>query len=117
MRPADFQEVFNQTNFKISGVNFLLLARCNELAHPRLGVAIAKKKVRRAVDRNRLKRQIRDCFRLNQNQIPAVDIVFLARQEITMLPLQEFRSALEQAWKQLKLKHKSSVATAIEAKQ
>lgn len=40
----------------------------------RLGLVVAKKVLRRAVDRNRAKRAIRESFRLNQ-RLPAVDIV------------------------------------------
>lgn len=117
LRPADFQAVFDSTSYKVGEASFLLLVRCNDLGHARLGLVIAKKKVRRAVDRNRLKRQIRDSFRLHQNQLPAVDVVFLARQDLTALPGPDFRAALEQAWKRLQRKHGSTAPTATEARQ
>lgn len=117
LRPADFQAVFDSTSYKVGEANFLLLVRCNDLGHARLGLVIAKKKVRRAVDRNRLKRQIRDSFRLHQNQLPAVDVVFLARQDLTALPGPDFRAAVEQAWKRLQRKHGSAAPTATEARQ
>jgi ribonuclease P protein component len=117
LRPAEFQAVFDSTSFKVGEANFLLLVRCNDLGHPRLGLVIAKKKVRRAVDRNRLKRQIRDSFRLHQNQLPAVDVIFLARQDLTALPSPDFRTALEQAWKRVQRKYGQTSSPAIGARQ
>lgn len=117
LRPAEFQAVFDSTSFKVGEANFLLLVRCNDLGHARLGLVIAKKKVRRAVDRNRLKRQIRDSFRLQQNLLPAVDVVFLARQDLMALDSAAFRAALEQAWKRLQRKHGQAAPPAIEARQ
>lgn len=81
-----------------------MLVRCNELNHARLGLVIAKKKVRRSVDRNRLKRTIRESFRLHQDALPATDVVFMARQDIMAMPADVFRQALEQAWKRLQRK-------------
>jgi ribonuclease P protein component len=104
---VDFQAVFDGAAFKVGDAHFLFLARANTLGHCRLGLVIAKKKVRRAVDRNRIKRLIRDHFRLCQDQLPAVDIVFLARQNLALLPPADFRSGLDQAWKRLQRKLES----------
>ena len=42
---------------------------------PRLGLVIGKKLLRRAVDRNRVKRCIREQFRLNRGRLPACDLI------------------------------------------
>jgi len=47
-----------------------VLARQNDLGHPRLGLAISKKSAKRAVDRNRIKRVFRESFRLHQHTLP-----------------------------------------------
>ena len=41
----------------------------------RLGLVISKRALRRAVDRNRVRRWARDAFRMRQHRLPASDIV------------------------------------------
>jgi len=45
--------------------------------NPRLGLSIAKKILKRAVDRNKFKRLAREVFRLNQTQLPNKDFVVM----------------------------------------
>lgn len=77
--PTDYQRVFQHAQFKVSSKAILILAIPNALNQPRLGLVLAKKNIRLAVQRNRLKRLIRESFRLRQHDIPALDIVVLAR--------------------------------------
>ena len=44
-----------------------------------MGLAIARKQVRRAVDRNRLKRLVREVFRHHRAGLTGVDLVVMAR--------------------------------------
>lgn len=48
----------------------------NGLAYARLGLIVPKRLARRAVDRNRLRRLIREAFRLSQTACTGRDIVF-----------------------------------------
>lgn len=52
----------------------------NTLNHFRLGIIIPKRYSVKAVDRNRLKRIVREQCRLRQNQIKPMDCVILLRQ-------------------------------------
>ena len=63
-RPADFRAVFTQASHRISANGYVVLARSNNLPESRLGFALAKKKVKRATDRNSARRLHRECFRL-----------------------------------------------------
>lgn len=74
----DYKTVFSNP-VKLACPPFTLLATPNSLGSPRLGLIVAKKNVKSAVSRNRLKRLCRQSFRLHQQQLPAVDIVLLAR--------------------------------------
>lgn len=85
LTPADFKRVMDGAVFKASQGSFLLLARPSESGNSRIGFIIAKKKVRLAVDRNRIKRCVRDDFRLMNSELPAMDIVFLARQDLSVI--------------------------------
>ncbi len=77
-----YQAVFDNARFKVGHQYLLLLATPNSLDHPRLGMVIAKKNVRHAVSRNRVKRSAREMFRLDAGRIGSVDIVILARKGI-----------------------------------
>ncbi len=74
---AAFQQVFGNGRASRDR-NFTVLFCENGLEHARLGLAIAKRRVRRASQRNRLKRLVRESFRLAGNDLPAVDLVIMA---------------------------------------
>lgn len=75
----DFSQVFDQVDFRVGKGPILILARKNQLDHPRLGLVIRKKFLKRAVDRNQIKRLARENFRLKQHQIGNLDIVLMNR--------------------------------------
>jgi len=89
---AEFQAVFKQVNAKASCRTLSLLATRNALGHPRIGFIIAKKQVRTAVERNRIKRIIREYFRTQAHSLPACDLVILVRKGFDKLSNQEIRS-------------------------
>jgi len=51
------------------------LAKQNSLGHPRIGLIVAKRHLRLAVHRNRLKRLLREAFRRASPELPDVDLV------------------------------------------
>ena len=77
---TDFKRVFQENQRSVDGL-FTVLYRRNGLGYPRLGMAIAKKQVRSAVARNRLKRLIRESFRVAKIQLSDLDIVIMARRQ------------------------------------
>ncbi|MBQ0712458.1 MAG: ribonuclease P protein component [Porticoccus sp.] len=99
-----YQAVFGDTCYKVAHPNLLLLARPNQLSHPRLGLVVAKKHIRHAVNRNRVKRVVRDTFRLVQHQLNSVDVVFLVRPGMDKLSPQEQTELLENTWQRLSRK-------------
>ena len=58
---------------------FTVLATAGTPNRARLGLAISKKQVRRAVDRNRLKRLVRETFRRRRRELIGQDFVVMAR--------------------------------------
>lgn len=79
----------------------MLLACSNGLTHPRLGLVIAKKNVRLAVERNRIKRLVREYFRLHQCDLPAIDCIFLARRGLDQMDNADLTRQLHGQFKRL----------------
>ena len=101
LTPRQFKAVFDSPSGKAPGKSVLLLARNNELDHSRLGLVIGKKSVKLSVERNRLKRQIRDSFRLNQDNLVGWDIVVVARKGLGDLQNAELAQQFGKLWKRL----------------
>ncbi len=99
---------------KVPGKHILLLARENGLDHPRLGLVIGKKNVKLAVERNRLKRLLRDSFRLNQQKLAGLDIVVIARKGLGDLENPELHQQFGKLWKRL-LRNRPSPEPATES--
>jgi ribonuclease P protein component len=99
----DYKKVFNNP-VKLVCPPFTLLAVPNQVKHPRLGLIVAKKNVKSAVKRNRLKRLCRQSFRLAQNELPAVDIVLLARRGSSDMTNAVLFEHLNRLWSRAKKK-------------
>lgn len=77
--PSGFRRAFDRKK-PASDVEMIVYAVENGLDHTRIGISIGKKKVKSAVGRNRIKRLVREAFRLNKTTIPAgVDLVVVPR--------------------------------------
>ena len=74
-----FSEIFSSPDKKHSTDNFLLLCKDNCLEHARLGVAIRKKDIKLAVNRNRIKRKIKGSFRSKVLELQEKDYVVLLK--------------------------------------
>ena len=101
LTPRQFSAVFDSPSGKVPGKNVLLLARNNELDHPRLGLVIGKKSVKLSVERNRIKRVIRETFRLSQDDLVGWDIVVVARKGLGDLDNPELIQQFGKLWKRL----------------
>ncbi len=100
LTPAQFKSVFSNP-IKASSAEITLLAIPNSEQHPRLGLTVAKRYVKRANQRNRIKRVIRDSFRLNQHDIPHLDIVVLVRNGVMEMENTEINKLIEKLWRKL----------------
>ena len=76
LRPKEFKRVFDN-GAKSGDEALLILGIRNDLPLPRLGLAIAKKHLKKAVDRNRIKRLVRESFRSHQEELTGLDLVEL----------------------------------------
>ncbi len=100
LAPEDYDQVFKKP-VRAGANGMLVLARKNDLPHPRLGLIVPKKVLKRAVWRNRVKRLVRESFRQQQDSLPNVDLVFLAKSGIGDLSNRDLTSALNRLWAQI----------------
>lgn len=98
---GDYRQVFENATFKVHGKGLMALASPNDLGHPRIGLVISKKSMRRAVDRNRVKRLVRESIRFQQHRLPAVDIVILSRRGVGELDNETLHRQLFGMWRRL----------------
>lgn len=112
----DFSQVFENNQFKRNASPMLMLCYLPKLADPetyvspehdgsRLGVIVAKKQVKRAHERNRLKRIAREQFRHLRHQLPVADIILLFRKPAQFADSAELGALIRKQLLELKRKH------------
>jgi len=110
-RAGDFAALRHASG-RFGGRCFSVRYRSNELGHARLGLAISKRVSKRAVERNRIKRLIRESFRRMCPLLPAVDLMVMGREQAAGRPGPELLAEIDALWqKLLPLKRDASAAT------
>ncbi len=99
--PADYRRVFSGAE-RVGGRFFTVLYRPNEGRGARLGMAISRKSLNRAVDRNRVKRLLRERFRHLRRGMPDIDIVFISRQGLASLDRRRLAEEIDRMFKRLR---------------
>src|SRR3984957_14238953 len=99
-RKSDFEAAYARGRRFGNGF-FAVTAKPNDIGAPRLGLAVSVEKAGGGVGRNRLRRTIRESFRLNQHQLPAVDLVVSARIKARDSAGAELRASLVSLWKKV----------------
>jgi ribonuclease P protein component len=83
---------------------FTILGHNNRKSIARLGLAIARKHIKNAVGRNRIKRLVRESFREHQSLLAGIDIVVTIRTDASRLDNETIRKNLKKHWQKLKEK-------------
>jgi ribonuclease P protein component len=100
LKASEFSHVFDKA-VRSGDRNFTILARSGGAGCPRLGLAISKKRARLAVSRNRLKRIVRESFRLNQHLITGADYIVMAGPEAGSATNRQLFQSLQNHWQRL----------------
>lgn len=90
----DYSRIYKNGD-RLYSENFMVLLLANDEGIRRLGIT-AGKKVGNSVKRNRIKRLLREFFRLHKDMLPAgSDIVITVRKDSSAHSLQEITQELE----------------------
>ena len=100
---SEFDRVYKDAR-RFTDNLFAVFARHNGGPHPRLGLSIAARLVGNSVRRDRVKRLVRESFRLHQHELPAVDIVVNARAGARDADNATLTQSLEKHWQAVKRK-------------
>ena len=99
-RRADFAILKNSSG-RVGSRCFQLRYAPNALGYARLGLAISKQVSKRAVERNRLKRMLRESFRCVRHRLPAVDLVVMAREQAAGTDGSLLLPQIDELWEKL----------------
>ncbi|MBI3897551.1 MAG: ribonuclease P protein component [Gammaproteobacteria bacterium] len=98
-RSVEFQATA-RNGFKGRDALFIVTAAPNDNG-PRIGVAVSRRVSTKAVTRNRIKRQIKESFRLHQQVLPRFDIVVVAQTAAAATANVELARSLHSHWQRL----------------
>ena len=98
LKKSDYDNVFNQAK-KVVTAEFIFLYCENTVGQARLGLALSKKMIAKSHDRNRIKRLLRETFRVRC--LPAIDIVVLARNGVARVQNSTVIPKLSIVWDKL----------------
>lgn len=101
LEASQFKPLFDQPQWRASSQHFLLLVSENNLATARLGIVIGKRRVKKAVDRNLLRRLMRESFRHRNAELAGLDIVVLVRANLNHPDKAVITTELTKVWSKL----------------
>jgi ribonuclease P protein component len=97
LSPEAFRYVFEKPK-KISGEAIDFYIRKNDLQHARLGLAVPKRSLKSAVMRNRVKRRLREQFRLSAGSLGGYDIIAMVRPGMIKNPVSDYSEVVLRHW-------------------
>jgi ribonuclease P protein component len=99
-RKSDFEAAYARGRRFGNGF-FAVTAYRNDKGWPRIGLAVASRTAGGSVERNRIRRVIRESFRLHQHELPAIDLVVSARARARDATGAELHASLATLWKKV----------------
>jgi len=102
---SDFQFIYKKGK-SVANKQFVVYTKANKnLEHFRLGISVSKK-LGNAVVRNRIKRAIRENFKVHKEDIIPMEIIVIARQSAIHMDTLQIQASLEHVLKIAKVFNK-----------
>jgi ribonuclease P protein component len=101
LTPAAFEAVYAR-GVRVTDACFAVNAAPNTAMHARLGLSIGAKAVGNAVARNRVKRVVRESFRLAAATLGSLDVVVGARNGARTAHNAQLRESLDGLWNKIR---------------
>ncbi|WP_367674069.1 ribonuclease P protein component [Buchnera aphidicola] len=92
-----YKKVFRYA-YKITFKELTIFGKINNIQHSRLGISISKKYIKKAHQRNYLKRLIREFFRLYQHKFLLMDFIVVVKKKVSKNNGKLFLSKLKFLW-------------------
>ena len=86
---------------RVAARHFLTQYHLTDGATARLGMAVSRRVSKRAVVRNRIRRVVRESFRLHRAELPACDVLLIARSSAAEQASPQLRADLDLIWRAL----------------
>lgn len=99
--PAEFRYVFDDP-VRAGDRLVTVLGRANGRGYARLGLAVARRRIARAVGRNTFKRIVRESFRANHERLAGLDIVVLPKPAAADADRAALRASIDRQWEVLR---------------
>lgn len=94
---AHFAAVFDHRT-RMHTPHFACHVAPNDGVHARLGLSVSRRVSKRAVQRNRIKRVIRESFRRHRHELGATDYVVVAKSDAAAQDSARLRAQLDAMW-------------------
>ncbi|HYR26968.1 MAG TPA: ribonuclease P protein component [Thermoanaerobaculia bacterium] len=95
---AEFERA-RRARDRLTDAMFVIQYAANETSSARLGMAVSTRAAGQSVNRNRLRRLIRESFRMHREELPAVDLLETARAGSAKATNAEIFDSLAKAWR------------------
>lgn len=103
LKPSEFQKIYKHGQW-IANRELVANFKTQKTQISKLGITVSKKVSKRAVDRNRIKRQIREWFRKNKLSCLHLDVIITAKPIVNTKTNQEIQRSLNDLWQKVQKK-------------
>ena len=103
LKPSEFQNIYKHGQW-VANRELVANFKSQNNHTSRLGITVSKKVSKRAIDRNRIKRQIREWFRRKKQLCVDFDLIITAKPSAKIKTNQEIQHSLDDLWRKVQKK-------------